>query len=50
MAQQYVECPVCEANNPLDPDAKAGDEIFCSYCNGPLILKKAGDNFRAVEA
>ena len=47
---QYVECPICEASCPLDEDAKQGDEIFCTYCNGPLILKKSPDGkFRAVE-
>ena len=47
--QHYVDCPVCEATNPLEDDAKQGDEIYCSFCNGPLILKLNGDKLRAVE-
>lgn len=36
-----LECPVCEADLPLDGDEKPGDLIVCSYCKVTLkILKK----------
>ena len=46
--QQYVDCPVCDAVNPLE-DAKVGEELFCTYCSTGLRLKKHGDEIRAVE-
>lgn len=36
-----LECPICEADIPLDGDEKPGDFIVCSYCKVTLkILKK----------
>jgi hypothetical protein len=47
--QHYIDCPICDASNPLEDDAKVGDEIFCTYCSGGLRLRKNGDQLRAVE-
>ena len=27
-----LECPICDADIPLDCDEKPGDLILCSYC------------------
>ena len=27
-----LECPICEADIPLDGDEKPGDLVLCSYC------------------
>lgn len=27
-----LECPVCDADIPLDGDEKQGDLILCSFC------------------
>jgi len=39
-----MECPVCEADIPLDGDEKSGDIILCSYCKVTFkLLRKKGD-------
>jgi hypothetical protein len=37
-----MECPICDADIPLDGDEKSGDLIMCSYCKVTfkLIRKK----------
>ena len=39
-----LECPICDANIPLDGDEKQGDLVLCSYCKVPfkLLRKKEG--------
>ncbi len=40
MADEF-ECPVCDADIPLDGDEKPGDLIQCSYCKVTFkILRK----------
>ena len=36
-----LACPVCCADLPLSGDEKAGDEVFCTYCNAPCRLTAA---------
>ena len=39
-----MECPVCEADIPLEGDEKSGDIILCSYCHLTFkLIKKKGD-------
>jgi len=39
-----LECPICEADIPLDGDEKSGDLLQCSYCKITLkILRKKGN-------
>jgi len=39
-----LECPICEADIPLEGDEKAGDLIMCSYCKVTfkMIRKRDG--------
>ena len=36
-----LECPLCEADIPLDGDEKTGDLILCSYCKCTFKMVKA---------
>lgn len=39
-----LECPICDADIPLDGDEEAGDLLQCSYCKMSLkLLRKKGD-------
>ncbi len=33
-----LECPICEADIPLEGDEKLGDLVMCSYCKGTFKL------------
>ena len=37
-----IECPLCDAEIPLEGQEEAGDMIVCSYCKSTfkLIFKK----------
>lgn len=37
---QYLTCPMCDADVPLSEDEKAGEEVYCPYCQVPLKVKK----------
>lgn len=38
---KQMQCPICDADIPLDGDEKSGDLLLCSYCKMTLrILKK----------
>ena len=39
-----LECPICEADIPLEGDENTGDLIVCSYCKVTfkMIKKKDG--------
>ena len=34
-----LSCPVCNADLPLAGDERAGDDVYCSYCGAPLVLR-----------
>jgi len=36
----YLTCPLCDAEVPLSGDEKIGDQVFCTYCQCPLAMKK----------
>jgi hypothetical protein len=38
-----IECPVCEADIPLDNDEEPGDIVQCSYCKEYFKLIKTKD-------
>jgi len=40
-----LECPVCDADIPLDGDEKPGDLILCSFCNVTFKLLKKKNNW-----
>jgi len=35
-----AECTVCSAYIPVEPDARAGDFIYCSYCGTQLLITR----------
>jgi hypothetical protein len=35
-----LECPICEADIPLERDDQQGDLIMCSYCKVTFKLLK----------
>lgn len=46
-----LSCPVCNADLPLAGDEKSGEEVFCTYCGAPCVLKgKPDDEDCEVEA
>jgi hypothetical protein len=44
-----LECPICDADIPLDGDEKTGDLVLCSYCKVTFKLIKKKDSFVLVE-
>ena len=44
-----LECPLCEADIPLEGDEKPGDLIVCSYCNMTFKLLKGKKKWILVE-
>ncbi len=44
-----LECPVCEADIPVEKDDKPGDLVQCSYCKEAFKLMRARDKFVLVE-
>jgi len=36
-----AECPICSAYIPVEPEAKEGEMIYCSYCGTQLMIKHA---------
>lgn len=44
-----LECPVCEADIPLEGDESPGDLVMCSYCKGTFKLLRKKDKWIFVE-
>lgn len=44
-----LECPICNADVPLNGDERPGEEVFCTYCGCPLQLKGQGDDLAEME-
>lgn len=44
-----LECPICDADIPLDGDEKTGDLVLCSYCKVTFKLIKKKDRLVLVE-
>ncbi len=36
----YLNCPMCDAEVPLDGDEKVGEQVYCPYCQAPLAYRK----------
>ena len=34
-----LSCPICNADVPMSGEEQPGEEVFCTYCKAPLILK-----------
>ncbi len=44
-----LECPICEADIPLEGDEKTGDLIVCSYCKVTFKMLKKKDKWALEE-
>ena len=44
-----LECPVCEAEVPLETDDRSGDLVQCSYCKETLKLLRTKDKWILTE-
>ncbi len=44
-----VECPVCDAEIPLEREDKSGDLVQCSYCKETLRVVKKMDKWLLTE-
>jgi len=39
----YLQCPLCDAEVPISEDDKAGDQLFCPYCQSPLRVREKAE-------
>ncbi len=37
--ERYLECPMCEVEVPLSGYETVGEQVFCPYCQSPLMLR-----------
>lgn len=37
---QYLSCPMCDVEIPLSGDEEVGEQIYCPYCQTPLVLRQ----------
>ena len=44
-----LECPVCEADIPLDNNERPGDIVQCSYCKEFFKVVRTKDKLILVE-
>ena len=44
-----LECPICDADIPLDGDEKSGDLVLCSYCKITFKILRKKDKWILVE-
>lgn len=44
-----MDCPICDAEIPLDNDEKPGDLVQCSYCKETFKLIRTKDKLLLIE-
>lgn len=44
-----LECPICEADIPMDSDATTGDLMLCSFCKVTFKLIKKKEKWHLTE-
>lgn len=44
-----LECPICDADVPLDGDETTGDLVLCSFCKVTFKLLKKKEKWVLVE-
>lgn len=44
-----LECPICDADIPLDGDERTGDLILCSFCKVTFKLVKKKEKWVLAE-
>jgi hypothetical protein len=45
----FLECPICDAEIPLEKDDRSGDLVVCSYCKETLKLLRKSDKWILIE-
>ncbi len=50
MASLELACPICNADLPLHGDEKVGEDVYCTYCGAPCVLKSAPGDDSGLEA
>ncbi len=43
-ASNYLVCPLCDAEIPVEEEPKVGGELYCPLCESPLRIKKTKDD------
>lgn len=43
-ASAEIDCPACDAVIILDGDELVGEQVYCSYCSAPYVIKEAKDD------
>jgi hypothetical protein len=46
---EELECPVCDADIPLEEDVKSGDLVLCSYCKMTFKILRKKEKWILVE-
>ena len=44
-----LECPICDADIPLEGDERTGDLVLCSFCKVTFKLRKTRDRLLLEE-
>jgi len=44
-----LECPICDADIPLEGDEKSGDLVLCSYCKMTFKILRKKEKWILVE-
>jgi hypothetical protein len=44
-----MECPICDADIPLDDGEKPGDLVLCSYCKVTFKIVRTKDKWILVD-
>ena len=44
-----IECPICDADIPLEGNEQTGDLVLCSYCNMTFKMLRKKDGWILVE-
>lgn len=47
--QNEMECPICDADIPLEGDEKSGDLLQCSYCKMTFKLLRTKSKWILTE-
>jgi hypothetical protein len=46
---EELECPVCDADIPLDGDERSGDLVLCSFCKMTFKILRKKETWFLVE-
>jgi len=45
----YLLCPLCDAEVPVSEDDRAGDVVYCPYCQCPLRVRQKAESIYLTE-